>query len=130
MSRAGALYLEADVTDIDVRTGWLMAVCWAFDGRLEFWNDGDAPPLRLRDDLERAALVIGHDLHRVVAPHVAHRFGWHVRWPRADLRSMAAAASLVELERRYGPPGGVPQFGIARRISIVRRTWAALARHR
>lgn len=128
--RVGALFLEVDVTDDDVRTGWLMAVGWAFDGRLECWNDGEAHPLRLRDDLERTALVIGHDLHRVIAPHVAHRFGWQVRWPRVDLRSMAAAASLVELERRYGPPGGVPLLGIAKRIGIVRTTWLSLARHR
>lgn len=129
MNRADALYLEADVTDDDVQTGWLMAVCWAFDGRLNYWNDGDAHPLRLRDDLERAALVIGHDLHRVVAPHVAFRFGYQIRWPRLDLRSTTATDSLVELERRFAPHGGVPQFGIARRIGIVRLTWLALARH-
>lgn len=128
--RSGALFLEVDVTDDDVRTGWLMAVCWAFEGRLSYWQDGDAHPMRLRDDLERAALVVGHDLHRVIAPHIGHRFGWQVRWPRADLRSMAAAASLVELERRYAPPGGVPLIGIARRVGIVRLTWAALARYR
>jgi hypothetical protein len=130
MSRAGALYLEVDVTDIDTLRGRLMAVCWAFDGRLECWQDGDAHPVRLRSDLECAALVIGHDLHRVVAPHVAFRFGYQIRWPRLDLRSTTAADSLLELERRYGPPSGVPLPGIARRIGIVRLAWLALARHR
>lgn len=130
MSRSGALFLEVDVTGHVVEHGRLMALAWLYGGRLECWNDGDAHPMRLHEDLERAALVIGYDLHRVIAPHIGHRFGWQVRWPRLDLRVTTAADSLVELERKYGPPGGVPLFGIARRIGIVRLAWLALARQR
>lgn len=130
MSRPRALYLEADVTDLDVRTGRLMTVCWLFSGRIGYWQDGEAPPVRLRGDLERAALVVGHDLHRVIAPHLAHRFGWHVDWPHADLRTMTASDSLLELEQEYGPPGGVPLFGISRRVGITRLVWLALSSRR
>lgn len=127
--RGSALFIEVDVTDEDVRRGRLLEVAWLFRSRLGCWTDGAPRPLQLREELAMAALVVGYDLHRVIAPHLAHRHGLHVGWPRADLRSMLALLP-VEVEARFYAATNVGPHGIVRRLDAVRAAWNVLRSRR
>lgn len=128
MTRMGALFIEVSVTDEDTRRGRLLETAWLFRSRLGFWSDGAPRPIQLQGDLAAAAIVVGYDLHRVIAPHLAHRHGIHIRWPRADLRSMLALLP-VEVEARF-LPSDAHMHGIVRRLGAVRAAWDVLRRHR
>lgn len=126
--RRGAIYLEVDVTDEDVRRGRLLVIAWIYRCRIGWWQDGSPRPSQLRDDLAAAALIVGYDLHRTITPHIAHRHGLCFRWPQADLRSMLALLP-AELQRRFLPSDS-GQHGIMRRLNATRAAWNWLRTHR
>lgn len=126
--RTGAIFIEVDVTDEDVRRGRLLEIAWIYRSRLGYWTDGAPRPLQLRDELAVSALVVGYDVHRVIGPHLSHRHGIHVGWPRADLRSMLALLP-IEVEAGYLAANS-RQCGILRRLDAVRAAWDVLRSRR
>lgn len=129
MTRRGALFIEVDITDEDVRRGRLLTVAWIFQSRLNVWHDGEVHPAQLRADAANAALVIGFDLHRSITSHVANRLGVHLGWPCVDLRIVTGLLP-AELAAQFPLPDGVELHGIVRRLATVRMAWTWLRSHR
>lgn len=129
MSRHDALLVEVDVSDEDVRRGHLFQVAWLYQRRLQFWHDGGAYPGQLRTDLAQCGIVVAYDVNRVVGPHIHHRLGISVGFPRADVRSMTAMLP-VELAARFPLPPSMGLHGIVKRLATVRMAWNWIRAHR
>ena len=135
-TRRGVLLVEVSSTGFIFDGGRLRAAAWLYRRTLGLWAEGDDAPEGLHMAARHAALAVGYDLHAMSGPHLGHRWGIHLHWPRLCLRT-AIGRTPAELAARF-PPGqdavalpDDPDLRCAvRRLLVARAAWAWLRSRR